>query len=336
MTEAIQAAIDTHYPPTRTATIYFVGVTTGSSAIMDVFPRWADYLELGNVAIRGIDCQLHDQTVVYRRVIEFIKRDPLAKGALVTTHKIDLLNASRDMFDYLDPDARLIGEISCISKRDGKLRGHAMDPLTSGLALEAFLPERHWEKTGGEVFCIGAGGSAIAITTYLMNPKHGANRPSRIILANRSTARWEEIKAIGNKLGNPLPLQCEHTRNTEENDAIMSPLKPNSLVINATGLGKDAPGSPLTGAGRFPKNSFAWDLNYRGDLIFLDQARAQAGERQLTVVDGWVYFIHGWTRVIAEVFDVAIPTSGPEFDELSNIALEARSWRKTNLPRIAS
>jgi hypothetical protein len=40
----------------------------------------------------------------------------------------------------------------------------------------------------------------------------------------------------------------------------------------------------------------------------------------LTVEDGWIYFIHGWTRVIAEVFHVNIPTSGPEFDRLSQIA----------------
>lgn len=39
--------------------------------------------------------------------------------------------------------------------------------------------------------------------------------------------------------------------------------------------------------------------------------------------DGWVYFIHGWTRVLAEVFAIDIPTAGPEFDRLSRIACEA-------------
>ena len=47
----------------------------------------------------------------------------------------------------------------------------------------------------------------------------------------------------------------------------------------------------------------------------------------MQAVDGWFYFLHGWTRVIAEVFAVDlpadIPTSGPEFDELSRIALAA-------------
>ena len=39
--------------------------------------------------------------------------------------------------------------------------------------------------------------------------------------------------------------------------------------------------------------------------------------------DGWVYFLHGWTRVIADVFQIDIPTHGPEFEALSRIAREA-------------
>ena len=100
-------------------------------------------------------------------------------------------------------------------------------------------------------------------------------------------------------------------------------LKPGSLVINATGLGKDAPGSPLTDAADFPERGIVWELNYRGDLVFLDQARAQSAAKNLTLVDGWTYFLHGWTQVIAEVFDVAIPTSGPAFERLSEIAISA-------------
>lgn len=46
----------------------------------------------------------------------------------------------------------------------------------------------------------------------------------------------------------------------------------------------------------------AWDFNYRGLLEFLDQAKAQEKTKNLKIEDGWVYFIHGWTRMIAEVF----------------------------------
>ena len=324
MTEAIQASADTRYSPAQKPTIYFIGMTTGKSSIMKVFPRWAEHLELGSVAIQGIDCKWHDDREVYRRAVEFIKHDPLSLGALVTTHKIDLLKACRDRFEYLDPHAQMMGEISCISKRAGLLRGHAKDPITSGLSLEAFLPSGHWANTGAQAFCLGAGGSAIAITSYLMDPRHGANRPSRIVIANRSAPRLAEIQEIHHRLECAVPVEYHHTSQPEDCDALMNQLQPHSLVMNATGLGKDAAGSPITDAGRFPEQGFAWDFNYRGNLVFLDQARSQAQARQLTIEDGWVYFLHGWTRVVAEVFDVDIPVSGPRFEEISRLAREAR------------
>jgi shikimate dehydrogenase len=68
-----------------------------------------------------------------------LRYDPYSLGALVTTHKIDLYNAAREMFDYFDPYAQICGEVSSISKRDGKLEGHAKDPITSGLSLDAII-----------------------------------------------------------------------------------------------------------------------------------------------------------------------------------------------------
>jgi shikimate 5-dehydrogenase len=322
--EAIQAKADTIFRPASKPTIYFIGMTTGKSSILRVFPKWAEFLGLGDVAIQGIDCRWHDEPEVYWRVVEFIRDDPLSRGALVTTHKIDLLKACRNLFAELDPYAERMGEVSCISKCGDRLRGGAKDAISSGLALEAFLPPEHWRMTGGEALALGAGGSSIAITSYLMDPRHGINRPSRIVVSNRSASRLEEIGQIHAKNAAGVPIEYHLTPRPEDNDALMAGLKPHSLVMNATGLGKDAPGSPVTGAGRFPEQGFAWDFNYRGQLVFLDQARAQAGLRRLTLEDGWVYFLHGWTRVVSEVFQVEIPTGGPVFAEIARIAREAR------------
>ncbi len=76
-------------------------------------------------------------------------------------------------------------------------------------------------------------------------------------------------------------MPCEYVTapRPEDNDAVLARLSPGALVINATGLGKDAPGSPLTDAARFPEAAVAWDLNHRGRLVFLDQARAQRAAR---------------------------------------------------------
>ena len=334
------------YPPADRPTMYFIGVTTAKSSIMRVFPEWATFLELGDCRIRGIDLAQHDEPGRYREVVEHIKCDPLSLGALVTTHKIDLLAACKDQFDDLDEFAERMGEISSISKRAGRLVGHAKDPITSGLALEAFLPDRYWQTTGAEVFVMGAGGSAIAVTWHLMKREHpgraslppataravavpgwldrGANRPAKIIVANRTRPRLHEIETLHKQFDPDFPTEYHHTPQPEKSDAIVGRLAPGSLVINATGLGKDWPGSPLTDAAVFPERGIAWDFNYRGDLVFLDQARAQQKARNLRIEDGWLYFIHGWTRVIAEVFGVDIPVEGPVFDELSAIAARVR------------
>ena len=313
-----------NYLKAEQPTFYFIGVTTGKSSIMKVFPEWAKFLDLGDVVIKGIDFKPHDDPDAYREAVEFLKNDPLSRGALVTTHKIDLLKACRDYFEELDPFADLMGEISCISKRNGKLIGHAKDPITSGLAIEAFLPSKYWVETGAEALLLGAGGSSIAITSYLMQESHGDNRPSKIVVTNRSQPRLDEIQHIHQQLKSPVPTEYILTPNPENNDAAVKNLPPGSLVINATGLGKDAPGSPLTDNVVFPDKGVVWELNYRGDLIFLDQANARQESRQLQVEDGWVYFIHGWTRVIAEVFDIDIPVKGPQFDQISEIAGQFR------------
>ena len=121
-------------------TIYFIGVTTAKSSIMRVFPAWARALGLGDAVIKGVDFPLHADPLAYREAIAFIKADPLSLGALVTTHKIDLFKACRDLFDIIDPHAAAMQETSCISKQGGRLACHAKDPISSGLAVDGFLP----------------------------------------------------------------------------------------------------------------------------------------------------------------------------------------------------
>lgn len=312
----------TFVPATR-PTFYFIGVTTAQSSIMKVFPAWAAHLGLGDVEIKGIDFPLHAPAEDYRAAVTFLKNDPLSVGALVTTHKIDLFNACRDLFDEIDAFAALMGETSCLSKRGGKFICHAKDQITSGLALDGFLPARHFADTGAEVFSMGAGGSTIALTLHLMQLERGANRPSKVIVSNRSQHRLDEIARIHRDLDFGIPCEYVVTETVEQNDAVLQRLGAGALVINATGLGKDAPGSPLSDAAVFPPQCIAWDLNYRGKLVFLDQARRQQQALKMQVEDGWTYFIYGWTRVIAEVFDIDIPTGGAQFDTICRIAAEA-------------
>jgi shikimate 5-dehydrogenase len=306
--------------PAQQPTMYFIGVTTTQSSIMKVFPAWAEALGLENACIKGIDIGIHAPEQEYRDTVEFIKNDPMSLGALVTTHKIDLYNAAKDMFDYLDPYALMFGELSSISKMDGKLCGHAKDPISSGLAMDAFIPENHWKETKGEVVVLGAGGSALAISAYLAQEKFGDNVPARIHLTNRSVPRLAEAIKVLSDL--KVPMSFHLCKTPDYNDLIVNQVPEGSLIVNATGLGKDRPGSPLTDNVSFPNNGLVWELNYRGSLEFMHQAEEHEKDKNLLIEDGWIYFIHGWTQVIAEVFHIEI--EGEKLQLCNDIAMQMR------------
>jgi len=288
-------------------TFYFIGVTTKHSSIMKVFPLWMKDLGREDVVIEGWDCNIHDDPQKYTEAVSQIKFDPLSVGALVTTHKIDLLSACRNMFDYLDPYAKITNEISSISKNQGRLEGHAKDPITSGLSLDAIIGDSYFQNTGGEVLSFGAGGSAIATFLHLANKKNKSDRPKVFTFTNRSQGRLDHAKEMIENLGTDIQINFIQNSDPKVNDQIMAEMPPSSIVINATGMGKDTPGSPITWDGVFPENGVAWEYNYRGELDFLHQALVQKEKRNLVVEDGWLYFIHGWTQVIAQVlhFDLS-------------------------------
>ena len=302
----------------KVPTFYFIGVTTRQSSIMKVFPRWVEALGRPDIVIEGIDHKIHDDPEAYRATVAQIKYDPLSLGALVTTHKIDLLVAARDMFDKLHSSAVLTGEVSSISKREGELWGHAKDPLTAGLSLDAILNEGYFERTGGYFLCFGAGGSGKAMALHLINKLEARDRPERFVVVNRSLGRLVEMQKMVESLQTDIEFEYIQNNDPKVNDEIMARMPDGTVVVNATGMGKDTPGSPVSDTGLFPSNGVAWEINYRGELDFWHQAMAQRESRNVFVEDGWLYFLHGWTQVVAEVQHIAID---PEtFAKLAGIA----------------
>lgn len=301
--------------PCTQPTMYFIGVTTTKSSIMQVFPKWSEILGL-NAVLLGYDAPLHAPAGVYQAIVKHIKHDPLAKGALVTSHKLDLLKSSKHLFNFLDPYAQLSNEISSISKRGSKLIGHAKDPISSGLALEHFVPKDYW-RNNAHILCFGAGGAAVAMSLYINSQ---SSRPQRFIITDISEDRLHHIRDLHQKLTTDIQFDYILNDDAHKNDQLMSQLPQGSLVINATGMGKDRPGSPITDAGLFPPRGLVWELNYRGDLDFLKQAQKQSS-RLHHIEDGWVYFLHGWTQVMAEVFDFALtPELFKGLDEAARFA----------------
>jgi shikimate dehydrogenase len=308
--------------PKDRPTFYFIGVTTGSSWINKIFPRWMQVLGRPEVVLEGIDHKIHDQPEAYRRSVAQIKYDPLSVGGLVTTHKIDLYNAARDMFEYLDPFARITSELSCITKTDGRLEGYAKDPITAGKSLNAIIGKDYFVETGGHVLSLGAGGSALATLLHLIYQQDKGDRPEKFIAVNRTQERLDHMRAMLEQLETDIQVETILNYDPLVNDRILAQLPDYSIVINATGMGKDTPGSPITDAGVFPYHAIAWEFNYRGELDFLHQARRQAGSRQVRVEDGWVYFLYGWSEIVAQALRIELT---PElFQELEQVASAAR------------
>lgn len=285
----------------------FVGVTTASSSIMKVFPLWADILGLPTRTLVGHDLPMDAEPARYRAMVERIRDDPHHRGALVTTHKMNVYAAASDLFDELDPFAVSCAEISSISKRGDRLIGRAKDPITVDLALNDFLPADHFARTGAEVVILGAGGSGTALSWALAER---TDAPSRVTVTARGRERLDQLREVHRRHGTPEGLiEYVVTASPEDADAVVAAAPARSVIANATGLGKDRPGSPLTDAAVFPAEAYAWEFNYRGSLEFLHQARAQEGARGLRVEDGWRYFLHGWSQVVADVFEIDLTPS---------------------------
>ncbi|HLJ68375.1 MAG TPA: shikimate dehydrogenase [Chloroflexota bacterium] len=316
-------------------TVLFVGVTTGQSIINRLFPRWMD--EMGIAArIEGVDLPLDAGPHLYRAVVERIAGDGRIAGAVVTTHKLRLYEAAHDLFAGADPLATLCREVNGISKRGTELIAHALDPLSCRATLDTMLGAAYWIDHDADVLCLGTGGAATAVAVSLLcDLEAGCGElapsraiPHRLLFVDIEEARLRGLRRVIETARPDAPVEYHNHESSAQNGALLQSLAPESLVINATGMGKDRPGSPLTSAATFPECAVVWDLNYRGRLTFLNQAGVQQRSRRLQVHDGWLLFLHGWTAALSVV--LSCDMAGSMFPRLAAIAEEVRA--NTQLP----
>lgn len=298
----------------------FVGVDTAGSSIMRVFPLWAEELGLPSGELRGFDIPVDAPAEAYRAVVTAIRDDPEQAGALVTTHKMHVFDAANDLFDGFDSFALACREVSSVSKENGSLLGHAKDPITVGLSLESIIPTDYFATTDATVVCLGSGGSGTALSWYLA---HRDDKPRSVVITGRRQETLDHTRLIHERGGLDTTIfDYRLVTSAEAADAVVAAAGDRAIVVNATGMGKDRPGSPLTDAVVFPQRSILWEFNYRGSLEFLAQARSREAADNLTVVDGWEYFIHGWSQAIAEVFH--IPMDAARVERLAALATTVR------------
>jgi shikimate dehydrogenase len=307
---------------TRGPVMLFVGVSTGGSFINRLFPHWAEELGLAPAELLGLDLPLGASPAAVAAALDLISRERRIRGALVTSHKIAILAHGRERFATLDPWASALGEVSAITKGEGGLHGHALDPIVGGQALDRLAGPRHWQDHAAAVALVmGAGGAGVALAANLLRRPVGA-RPATLILSDVAAARLDHARRVLGPFAAAGSVRYARIVAAGDHDALLDALPAGSLVVNATGLGKDRPGSPLSDRARFPAGALVWELNYRGERRFLRQAERQAVARGLRIADGWSYFLLGWSRAIALVFGLAV--DAPQLARLEVVATTLR------------
>ncbi|SDM39774.1 hypothetical protein [Allokutzneria albata] len=263
--------------------VLFVGVRTAGSLVHAVFDRWSDVLDRTWV-LRGVDLPIDTPPATYRRLLTAMRGNPAVVGAVVTAHKLRLYRACADLFDQRDRLVELTQEINTVAA-GSTVACYANDARSLVEILPSLGP-----IAGRDVVCFGAGGAATALLLALHSD---GPRPSRVRFADVDPAALTQLEAMARRIG-ATPDLVRLTGRADA-DRLVAELSGPALVVNATGLGKDAPGSPISDQAPLGPATTAWDLNYRGDLTFLRQAR----DRDAPTVDGWDYFAAGWAAALA-------------------------------------
>jgi shikimate 5-dehydrogenase len=306
--------------------LYFIGVTTKQSAIARILPLWSEALNT-DLKLIGVDIPIDADASLYRKAVSGMKNDPKALGSVVTTHKLKVFEHASDLFDEFDALTELTKEISTIAKRGSRLTGMAVSEcLSTTLSLKSMLGTSYWLTHQSDVLCFGVGGAARAIALSLLFDfesdramrERRLSKPHRLVLVDIDQERLQSITHLLEPLRENLEIEYICQAAAEDNDRLLSDLPSGSLIINATGMGKDRPGSPLTDHACFAAESVIWELNYRGERKFLQQAKSQEAGRALQIHDGWLCFLHGWTQTLQLVLQQSF--SPEQFQHLAAIA----------------
>jgi shikimate dehydrogenase len=305
--------------------IVFVGVHTGGSLVHTVFDRWASLLDRP-WTLRGVDLPADAPPQRYLRLLAAMRGNPAVHGAIVTAHKLRLYRACAPDLARRDRLVDLTHEVNTLTA-DTTVAAYARDALSLAQILPALIQRSAAQSLSDlYVLCLGAGGAGTALLLALHLDIHAAtgatprlDRPASVVFADHNPRALDDLRAVSARAGlDPTRLSFAQVRGPDDGDRLVAGLASPALVVNATGLGKDAPGSPVSDRAPFGPATLAWDLNYRGTLTFLRQA-ADHGAR---TVDGWAYFVAGWAGGLT-----AIAGSPFTSDLLTRFARAAAPYR---------
>ena len=183
------------------------------------------------------------------------------KGMNVTVpFKLD----AQVLADVLTPRAKLAGAVNTLWIKEGKIYGDNTD----GAGLVRDLVAQGIQIRGARILLLGAGGAARGVMGPLLEQE-----PTQLIVANRSSAKADELVGLFHDFANNHHVQLESHTLLDLEDHTKTPLA-FDLVINATAAGLSDQ-SPLTAKAVshvFVPSSFAYDMVYGKTTAFMQQA----------------------------------------------------------------
>ncbi len=283
----------------------FLGVTTDQSSVHKVFARWSECLERP-LALEGHNLAVGASPDAYRRFVTYLREEhPRIGGSLITAHKAAVFDAASDLFDEITPVARKLGEVGMVYWRNGRLVGDANDAVSTTHILPRLLGTEQWLSGTRLALILGGGGAGVAVANTLSSIiELGC---AGVVIAESDANRCNDLRARVGAWNTDVPISIRHV--TSPSDQLVTEVGVGGLVANATGLGKDRAGSPVTPTCEFPANGTVWEFNYRflpqDQPTFWQTARRQAESKGLILEDGWDYFIWGWLVVMSNI--LALP-----------------------------
>ena len=301
--------------------MYFIGVTTTQSIINKIFPSWMKILN-SKMELECVDVPMNAEASIYRELVNKIKNSKSTLGALVTTHKIPLYAYASDLFDALDNSSQQFKEIGCIYKKHNRLIGEATDILTVKKAFKnIWTKERYSDISRVHICILGCGGAGVALAYELLSSEY--DNISQIIMVDVIKERINNAQKILGTYDKKSKMHFCLSDGVKSNDQIVNSLPDNAFVVNASGVGKDIIGSPVSWEVELPNGGCLWEYNYRGhkgkELEILKIAYQQSKHKHLSIYDGFNYFLYGWTTVISRILNMDI--NDQLFDILANDAL---------------
>lgn len=301
--------------------IWFVGVSTAGSAALAAFPAWSRSLGL-EAEVVGVDLAVDAPADAYRQLVARFRASAEVMGAVITGHKARLFETARDQLDAVSDAASGCREISVLRRDGDHVCGTAIEVRSSAAALREIVPANHWAISGGQLLILGAGGTAAALISAMFDQSGaGSIGPSAVHLIDLVPSRAERLAEHLGRLSRDTAVSVERVK---EASSVLTRLPSGSLVVNASGVGKDVSGSPVPLPAPWPDRVIFWEINYRGELPLLKDATHQAPARGLAVHDGWKLFVAGWSEALAAILNRRLTGGDQAAIERGALAARAR------------